>query len=570
MSLFRILLVVFLTSNLFSQSTGTKAPLGTKEIESSKRIEFINRSTRRANEDTKESNTALGKKLSESISSSKEGKGESNGISVSRILTKDGKLGADVLTISEGRDFDHINSIVRIISSYLENSFQYSTGNADTLAQYVLYYNASHRGDLSFFEKKYSPEVVSNLDKSKVGIDKVWKNWPGKTQIVIPIEKNILKPKGKDTAVDELERDVNKTVKEKEKNKEVKEKMQTEKVKMDNLQDKKIVEEKKQIVEKKQDLVKKEEKVVQKEQENKKQEEASKTTLKELNKDPVKNKDQIAKENLELQKIQDEGKKIQEEKKVVAEEKKEVAEKEKQVAAKEEQRKEDAKSDSASSSGNKSDSQTAKEDAKAAQEKADKLEKQLQEVKQELKKKEDTSENVIGDKIAFMKFIKYDTDGHYSNELWMIDPVKDDALFKSPYSNICSKEFVEVKGEGILVLGYDGESVADRKHKLVMLDKDSLKLKKVSQTNDIFWRTPMEFRDGKIFVFEKKDGKYYLSRFKPNLDPDGMSSEPIDENSSITFIPDKIYINAKAKDSDKTIIKVFKRDDLSILKTITK
>jgi chemotaxis protein histidine kinase CheA len=541
-------------------SAQTKAPLGESEIKGAKRIEFINRSYKRASSDIVQENQEIGKKLAQEIQ-----KGDStnvNGVSIQRIQPgKDGKLGADILTISESQSFDHINSIIRIVASYVETSFQYKAGGADTIGQYLVYYNAAHRKDLSYFSSKYSEEVVKAVTADKVGIDTNYKNWSGKTQLIIPIEKNILKDSGKDVTTDELEKDVNKIVRDKEKDPATKQKMQDEAKKMDTLQTEKLKEEKKIVQDKKQENAKEQKVVEQKKEEIKKKEATEVAKLNELKKDPVKNKAEIEKKTEEVKAIQQEVAKTEAQAAVVEAKKDELDKKEEQIAAKEEARKDGTTT--ATTEGTKT-----QEAVKVAEQKVEELKTELKEAKEELKKKEEQSDNVVNNKILFMKFIKYDADGHYSNELWAIDTTKDDALYKSPYNNICSKDFREIANQGVLVLGYDGEKIETRKHKLVLLDPDKLAVKKTSDAADIFWRTPMINREDKIYVVEKFQDKYHVSRFKNDLTFEARSAEAIEENSEITFFGDKLYVTGKPKEGDKTTIKVFKKEDLSLIKTI--
>ncbi len=552
-------LLVFVVA--FGLSAQSKAPLGESEFQGVKRIEFINKSYKKASSDIVQENQEMGKKLAQGIQ-----KGDTTaveGVSIQRIQPgKDGKFGADILTINESQSFDHINSVVRIVSSYVETSFQYKAGRADTIGQYLVYYNAAHRKDIKYFTSKYSEEVIKAITADKLGIDTNYKNWPGKTQLIIPIEKNILKDSGKDITTDELEKDVNRIVKDKEKDPATKQKMQDEAKKMDSLQTEKLKEEKKIIQDKKQEVAKEQKVVEQKKEEQKKKEATEVAKLNELKKDPVKNKVEIEKKTEEVKAIQQEVAKTEAEAAKVEAKKDELDKKEEQIAAKEEARKEGT-STSTTGEGTKTE-----EAVKVAEQKVEELKEELKDVKEELKKKEEQSDNVINNKILFMKFIKYDADGHYSNELWAIDTTKDDALFKSPYNNICSKDFKEIANQGVLVLGYDGEKIETRKHKLVLLDPDKLAVKKTSEAADIFWRTPMINREDKIYVVEKFKDKYHVARFKSDLTFEARSTEAIEENSEITFFGDKLYVTGKPKEGDKTTIKVFKKDDLSLIKTI--
>lgn len=553
MRISRSIIICLLLAGL-SLTAQSKAPLGESEIKGSKKIEFINRSLRKASDDVIQENTEIGRKLAETLA--KENTATVDGVKIQRVLPgADGKLGADILSLSESQSFDHVNSIARIIASYVEKSFQYKVGNAETLAQYILYYNATHRKDSKFFTKKYTEGVISATASDKLGIDTVYKNWPGKTQIIIPIEGNILKDSGKDLTTDELEKDVNKTVKDKEKDPATKQKMEDEAKKMDKLQTDKLKDEKKVLQDKKQEVADEQKQIQDKKDALKKQEAETVASLNELKKDPVKNKAEIEKKTEDIKKIEQEKKDTDKKSEAVEAKKEELSKKEEQIAKKEEAR---------------TGGDTAKKDdtVQKVEAKVEELKTELAQTKEELKKKEDQSDNVVNNKILFMKFIKYDTDGHYSNELWAIDPAKDDALYKSSYNNICSKEFKEIANQGVLVLGYDGEKVETRKHKLVLLDPDKLGVKKTSESADIFWRTPMINREDKIYVIEKVKDKYHVARFKSDLTFEKRTEEAVEENSELTFFGDKIYVTGKPKEGDKTTIKVFKKEDLSLLKTI--
>lgn len=97
------------------------------------------------------------------------------------------KLDADIFIIGSTATVDHINNVRRIISGYLESAYGYSTRDADTIAVFVTVYNAVYRGNLNYFSAKYKEAVTRNLSSSNVGISTDYQEWPGRTQIVIPL-----------------------------------------------------------------------------------------------------------------------------------------------------------------------------------------------------------------------------------------------------------------------------------------------------------------------------------------------------------------------------------------------
>ncbi len=97
------------------------------------------------------------------------------------------KLDADILMLGAGVGVDHIDNVRRIISGYLRQSYGYSASDAATLATFITVYNAVYRGKLSVFTDRYKDVVTKNLTADKVGIAINYKDWPGNTQLVIPL-----------------------------------------------------------------------------------------------------------------------------------------------------------------------------------------------------------------------------------------------------------------------------------------------------------------------------------------------------------------------------------------------
>ena len=79
----------------------------------------------------------------------------------------------------------------------------------------------------------------------------------------------------------------------------------------------------------------------------------------------------------------------------------------------------------------------------------------------------------------------------------------------------------------------------------------------------------MVTRDGKVYAFVKDGNSYFLGRFNADLSLDAKSSDPISQNSDITFFGEKIYLTGKSGTGDTTTIQVFNAADLKLLKTIT-
>ena len=129
--------------------------------------------------------------------------------SQARRRQDEGKFGGDLLEFSESVSFGHINTIVRIVTGYIKESYNYTHDDSELLALYMVYYNLKHRQDDSYFLNTFSNPLTSNISKDKIGLDENFEEWKGQTQFVIPLEKNVLKNGGMDIATFEIEDQVN-------------------------------------------------------------------------------------------------------------------------------------------------------------------------------------------------------------------------------------------------------------------------------------------------------------------------------------------------------------------------
>ncbi len=97
------------------------------------------------------------------------------------------KLDADIILIGSDATVDHIKNLRHIIASYLVGAYNYSEKDAETVAVFVTVYNAVYRGKMDAFQKKYKDVVLKNLSADKCGLSVNYEEWPGKSQIVIPL-----------------------------------------------------------------------------------------------------------------------------------------------------------------------------------------------------------------------------------------------------------------------------------------------------------------------------------------------------------------------------------------------
>lgn len=567
------IVVFFLFSSLQGQAT---PDVDEQEIRGlGDRVEFQNRSNTLAPDYIRASQTERGRRFAEQVLQSRFAASE--GILIKRVLDQNNPgLGADVLVLDENSDFGHINGIIRIISGYLSESFEYNQTDARMLANIIVYYNANIRKDVDAIKQRYAKAVVENIDPNRVGIDQYFVNWAGQTEILIPLRSSLVRPGEKDMDASELQDvtkgDLDKTTAKKLEESRA-ERREEDKGRLQDLK-KEIAKEEKAIA-KQEKAVERQEKAVEKQQEKsqereEQQQKKADEAEQELAKEQAKPKsqqdqdkiDQLAKEKEEAEKKAQEERQRQSE---LAKQKEELEKQKEELEKKSEENKETVKKIE-----QQEEDIRAEEKGEKTSDQKDKQIEVLQEEKtaleEEKERQEQTTPNVVGEKVLFMRIMRSFDNGHYNNELWMIDPIKDESLFRSSFNKICGREFIAVGTEGILVIGYEGSAEQQGDHKFVLLEQSDLSHKK-SGEHVIHWLSPMIFKEDKIYGFEIFEGKTYLSTFHSDLTLDKRSSDAISPYSELSFYYDKIYLTGKSPDGNPEII-VLKKEDLQVLKII--
>ncbi len=542
----------------------TTAPTGNPGLDReeirSPRVNFINRNNRPFSEAARRQEIASGSTLADQVVANKEA--SNDGISIKRIFDRNAQgYGADVVTIEANANIGHINRIQRVITGYLMKAFEYSEADATAISRFVLYYNANNRRNEKLLSDKYIPAVAENIDTQKLGIDRSYRNWSGNTQMIIPIRLSAVRPG---------ETDLNN----KEINEETKDADQAEIDRLKKIQEERNREEQEKLADKTEELKKEQENLKKQEDELKREQDETEDSrtdtgkrLEELRNDPNADPADVKKAEEEVKKIEEQAEEVatkieenQQQQQENVQKQEEVKEQQQEIAEQQEQ----ANNNTADNTNNQTGDNTG--DNTNAQ-KVEELQKENEELKKQQEEKEEISENVIEDKILFMRVLRYTSQGHYQNELWYIDAAKDDALQRSSYSKICSREFQVIDGAGILVTGYIGEIDDPSEHRLVLLDTENLD-KKTESKERVFWNTPMINKDEKIYAIMEKDGEHYLARFNTDLTLDAASSVPVNLHSDITFYKEKIYLTGKPRSGESTTIQIFKRADLELIKTI--
>ena len=495
------------------------------------------------------------------------------------------KFNADIISIDADARVEHIRNVRLIISSYLTNQYRYSKRDAATLAYFVTIYNAVYRQDLAYFQNNFQTIVLDYITAENAGLALKYDEWPGKSRIVIPLSKDPKSGKAGALNTSELSnKDVidaakvendNMSIKERKdlikiKEKEVKEleneikkeKSAVEKEKNKNENDEKKLNQAKKTVEDRERWIRAEEKDIAKQ----------KAEIAKMPDGPEKEK--ALKELAEREKaLNDEKSAVKKEKEKLAEEEKaleakknETSAKEKNIADKENKAQDkkdeinddkdeinddelqkiiDENPDEAAKKKLKEQADQLKEEKKAAEE-------EIQKQKDELAQKEDAlrknmpDPRILAGKFYYLKVKEYLDNGHYNNQLSVIDGANRKILKTSTFSNICGKNYYVFK-EGVLVIGH--RTKEDTSHYLALLDTETLDLKKIG-TDNIFQRTQIETKDNFIYAVMKGEDAYYLAKFNLNLELQAASEVPVFNDTFMSFYEDFIYLN----DSKKNIL----------------
>lgn len=514
-----------------------------------KRVEFINYTGPWKKTDPLNEIEAIGRILAKDVERDRVRFHMKYSIVRARSADEPEKFAADIFCIDKDAKVGHIDAVRRIISSYLSASYGYNPKESRVISLFLSYYNALHRSDIAYFSAKYKRAVMAHLKPSNAGISTRYWEWPGATRMLIPLTETPQKGKIDLIDVDELseKKVIDEIKKEDRAIPERKEMVDLRERKLDT--DKKELEkDKKKLDEEKEEAVKKKEEIKKREDELKKEKEEAKKI-----EDRDKKRDKEIEIEKKEQKLEQEKKEQQKKEEAIKKEEAVVKKKEETIRKREESIKEEKK---------QIEKDELKRDIKKEPEQA---RKKLEEKEKELDKREDKlrekelDKNIYAGKLYYLKVKDYLEGGHYNNELYMINASTRKIMFKSPVTNICGRRY-DVFSGGIVVITHSGSHTSG--HHLTLIDKDTLEAK-IHGSDNVFWRSFIEIRDGYIYAITYDNGRHYLGRFDGNLKLVAKSKEEVNEDTFISFWDNYIYINRK----DKTII-VLGKDDLGFIDVV--
>ncbi|MGI5062009.1 hypothetical protein E4N83_00445 [Treponema denticola] len=519
------------------------------EIDSvkNKTIEFINYTGPHDAVDSADTIRGIGSNLAGAVKAGRAG--DMNRYSVIHCVdpaVKEG-LDADIFIIGKNAGVDHINNVRLIIAGYLKAAYGYSDKDAATLAHFVTIYNAVYRKNMDFFNQKYKQVVTKNLTKEKAGLALRYDEWPGQTQIVIPLTDQ--KYAGTISSVDTTSISDKKVV---EKMREDKGKDLEKRKEMVDLKERESEEAAKRA-----EVAKKEADVKQKEADKQKKEADTKQKAAEKQKKETEQKQKEAKKAEE--KAATTGK--PEDKKVAEEKKKEAEKSQKETEKKTEEAKK-AK-DAADEKQKKADEakKEVKEEEKMAEKKTEEAQTDRKDIASDTQKiiEEKKAEKKAEGDAAIASSIpgyglKVVDDSKMLSELVLLDLKTEEELRTSGINTIRGRN-LHIVGKNLMAIA--GTKSGNAVIALVLIDAKSLEIVKQSQEN-IAGESVLIKNGNDYYAVIDNNGKYFIGRYNDKLELQAKSAVEVLPYTPIT-IGDKGLLVQDSKNN----IRLLKLTDLT-------
>ena len=443
-----------------------------------------------------------------------------------------GKLDADILYIGADATVDHITNLRRIISAYLTAAYGYSDKDADTLAVFITVYNAVYRGNLDTFKAKYKNVVIENLSADNCGLSVNYKDWPGKSEIVIPlydinngglstVDTSVISDS---SVVKSMKEDDDKNVDSRKDMVDIKEREADAASEKAKEAQKKAVSEQKKLDEEK-----------KKTTEAKKEAETAQKTAEE--------KQKKADENPNDKKAQEEAKEAKQE----AEEKKQAAEEQQQKQEEQQTKTEEAK-----------------QEAKEQQALADKKETEAQNERKEIAKDQaEVQKKEAAQALMTTEFgIILSDEANMLSRLVKFNIADGEVIKNSPVAQIRNRT-VYKEGDGFIAIA--GENSKKGAVKLVTISPETLEI--AAESDNTIAEDSVLVQDGSEYycVVDEK-GKYYLGKFSGDLSLKLKSEIQVKSATPVTVTDAGIVVtdtNGKLRLLDKKDLKVITKTSTS-------
>ncbi|ADN01670.1 P83/100 family protein [Spirochaeta thermophila] len=412
-------------------------------------------------------------------------------------------LDADIMEILPSARVDHILNLRRIISGYLQEAYGYSPEDAATLAFFITIYNAVLRGNVTYFQEMYKPVVVRHLRADTVGLSRHYRDWPGGSQIIIPLTEGAARA---DITAIETGTLTGPEVIQELKIRE--DKAIPERKEMVEIKEKQIEEEKAALEARKQEVTEEETRLA----EEKAALEAQKQTLEQ--------------EKARVEETLAQAPPGSEEERQALEEKRAVEEKEAEIARMEEE--------------------TAEKEARIEEEKTEIARKEA-----EIEKKEEAVKREREDIARDQEKVMAQQAGAAPERVPVVEVTDPEGLMKSRFLLLDTTTYEPVAGAGLTIVGRTPVPFSGGYLVIVPRDGTTGTLTLVdARTLDILRecadpvsiQSLIEVHEGNVYAVFQKDGRWHVGRFDQNLVRLAYTREEVAPYTSFTFTPTSLFL----------------------------
>ena len=395
---------------------------------------------------------------------------------------------ADIFIIEADAMVDHIDNVRRILAGYIEATYGLSAQRAAALAMFTTYYNAIYRGDMDYFREHYSAPVVEELSSEKVGLSRRYNEWPGATQIVLPLTQlaGAEAPSAETLSTDEVVEEVRE-------------------------REDKGVEERKEIVEMREEELDEDRRQLEEDREQQAEEQPEATGEEEQAEEAPAEQpetEQTAEEQPTDQQQAEQAPADEEEDDLQAREE-ELAQREEDIAEERESIAEDQ--------------QELIEEAQRAEEEAQRAEEEAAEEEAEDAAPAEAAETAAPPAPQLVPFILF---REQNNELFgrmALIKANGQAETQSTLNTIRSREYVDVDGMFVVIAG---ETTPPRAVRLVGLSPETLEMELESEI-DVHPKSTLLAANDRIYCVIAEAGSYYLGAFNTQLELETRSEQPV-------------------------------------------
>ena len=480
------------------------------------------------------------------------------------------KLDADILILGDNAAVDHIKNLRRIIGSYLESSYGYAREDADALAVFITVYNAVYRGKLTELKDIYKKVVIENLTEDACGLSSNYINWPGKTQIIIPLyDVNNGGLSTVDTSVisdskvvESMKDDDDKNVDSRKQMVDIKERESDDASEKAKESQKTAAEEQKKLDEQKKETekVKKDAEVAQKKVDDKKKIADDKKQDADKKKEEAEQKKVIAEQNPDDKVAQEEAVEAEKEAEKAEEEVQQAEEEVQQAEEEVEQAEKEVEEQQAKQEEQTVKTEEAKEEAKKQQEFADKKQAEAQQERKEIAsdQQEIKKQEIADAKLNTEYGLVITDENNMLSRLVKFDTATGKVVKNSPVTVIRNRVIYRVDDKYIAIAG---EDIGNGAIKLVLIDDETMEI--VSESSNAIAADSVLIQDGSdYYCVISENGNNYVAKFGEDLSLKLKSDVDVLSCTPITFTNSGLVVT----DSHGTM-KILSKSDLSEIKT---